>query len=350
MTSESAVASKVLWEFTDADMGFTYGQASIFKTEQYGWVVAIASGYNTPTGNGYIYLLNPKTGALHQKILVASGTADNEAGLAHLAAYVPDLGDYTSDSIYAGDLQGRVFRINLKGTVASYPVAQIATLVNGGKPQPITTPPEVQAMPGSQERFVFIGTGRYLHESDLILSQTQSLYAIRDGSRYAAQLTPHPTRPALASRSSMQVVTNLTTGITLNPDLSGWYYDLPNGSGGANERSVVAPVAFGGQVVWATVTPGSDPCSTNGVGRLYALSFMTGRTQLPTPNITVPSTIVRTKIVGAGSRVKVLATIAGIDGDTTPPPGCNGDFCQVRLTDPIPNQVQRLNLREIRPQ
>ncbi len=351
MTSETSVASKVLWEFTDADMGLSYGMASVFKTERYGWVVAFGSGYNTPTGRGFVYLLNAKTGELLQKIPVASGTTTDPAGLAHLSAYVPDLSDYTADTIYAGDLLGRVFRIDLKSSTTPYPVAQIASLIAAnGQPQPITTFPEVQSMPGSQERFVFFGTGRYLDETDTTLNQTQSLYAIKDGTRYKAQLDAHAVLPAIATRGSMQAVTNLASGITLASDRSGWYYDLPNGSIGVNERSVVAPTAFGGQVVFATITPGADTCASGGTGRLYALGFMTARTQFPTNTITVPSNIVRTKIIGAGSRIKVLATIAGLEGDSAPPAGCTTDFCQVNLTNPTPNQTRRLNSREIRPQ
>ncbi len=350
MTGESAVASKVLWEFTDPDMGFSYGIASIFKTEAHGWVVALASGYDTPTGQGFIFLVNPKTGALLQKIPVAPGTISDPAGLAHLAAYVPDMGDYTADTIYAGDLLGRVWRVDLKSTAATYPVAQIATLTSpSGGVQPITSHPEVQAQPGGGERFVFIGTGRLLDDTDVTLNQTQSLYAIRDGKRWSAMLTPQPPLPSLATRGSLQVVGNLTSGITLAADKSGWVYDLPNGTLGANERSLIAPVAFGGQVVFATLTPAADPCASGGTGRIYALAFTTARTQLPTTSLTVPTSIVRTKIVGTSTKLKVLATTAGMDAGSTPPPGCTTDTCQVDLKSGSPNQVQRLNAREIRP-
>ncbi|MFX8207350.1 hypothetical protein ABTL06_19270, partial [Acinetobacter baumannii] len=38
VTTETAAAGKVLWEFTDSAMGFTYGQPIVTKTRKYGWV------------------------------------------------------------------------------------------------------------------------------------------------------------------------------------------------------------------------------------------------------------------------------------------------------------------------
>jgi type IV pilus assembly protein PilY1 len=351
MVSEAGAASKVLWEFTDPDMGFSYGQASIFKTAHHGWVVAVASGYATPTGNGYIYLLNPRTGALLQKILVAPGTLTDPAGLAHLAAYVPELHDHTADAIYAGDLLGRVWRVDLTSSANPYPVARIATLTaSSGGVQPITSAPEVQAAPGGGDRFVFVGTGRLLDETDITLNQQQSLYAIRDGNRWRAALTASGSIPATATRGTMQAVSDLAAGITLNASSSGWYYDLPNGSQGANERSLITPSAFGGQVVFATLTPSADPCSAAGTGRLYALSFNTARTQIPTTSMVVPTNIVRTKIIGTPGRLRVLATTAGIEPGATPPQGCDTDTCQVNLRSGSSSQMRRLNIREIRAQ
>jgi type IV pilus assembly protein PilY1 len=351
MTTESNVASKVLWEFTDPDMGYSYGKASIFKTERYGWVVAVASGYGTPTGNSYVYLLNPQTGAIIQKILVGTGTLNNPAGLAHIGGYVPELGTHVADAIYGGDLLGRVWRIDLKAALGTYPAAQIATLTtSGGQAQPVTAPVEVQAAKGTQERFVFIGTGRYLDDTDITLNQRQSLYAILDGTRYAPALTATPPLPANAQRSNLQVLTDPNVGITLAANQSGWVYDLPNGINGANERSTIAPIAFGSQIAFASNTPASNPCATGGEGRLYVLAFKTGRTQINKTALVVPSPIFSTKIVRTGNKLKVIATTGGSDGVSVLPAGCGADICQEGIRDVTPNRIQRLNAREIRPQ
>ena len=48
----------MLWEFTDDDLGYTYGRAIIAKTHAFGgqWLVIVPSGYNNvltgaPDGN-----------------------------------------------------------------------------------------------------------------------------------------------------------------------------------------------------------------------------------------------------------------------------------------------------------
>ena len=65
---ETVAASKVLWEFTDSRLGFTYGEPVFVKTRKYGWTVILPSGYNNPDGSGYIFFVNPRTGALLEAV------------------------------------------------------------------------------------------------------------------------------------------------------------------------------------------------------------------------------------------------------------------------------------------
>ncbi len=44
--------AKVLWEFTDANLGYVYDAPTLVKTYAYGWVVLVASGYNNPGRQG----------------------------------------------------------------------------------------------------------------------------------------------------------------------------------------------------------------------------------------------------------------------------------------------------------
>ena len=57
--TEATAAGKVLWEFTDANLGYVYDAPTLVKTYAYGWVVLVASGYNNPGGKGFLYVLNP---------------------------------------------------------------------------------------------------------------------------------------------------------------------------------------------------------------------------------------------------------------------------------------------------
>ncbi|MFX7977156.1 hypothetical protein ABTK65_20140, partial [Acinetobacter baumannii] len=83
VTTETAAAGKVLWEFTDSAMGFTYGQPIVTKTRKYGWVVVAGSGYNNADGKGYFFFINPRNGALLEKVAVPctpTCTAANQSG------------------------------------------------------------------------------------------------------------------------------------------------------------------------------------------------------------------------------------------------------------------------------
>ena len=117
MTSESAVAGKVLWEFTDPTMGYSYGTPVVVKTLKYGWVAILTSGYDNADGFGYLYFVNPSTGALLEKVQTPSPSI----GLTQASAFVKDFSDETADSVYVGDLNGQLWRFDLTGTTGLYP-------------------------------------------------------------------------------------------------------------------------------------------------------------------------------------------------------------------------------------
>ncbi|MGH7210576.1 MAG: pilus assembly protein, partial [Acetobacteraceae bacterium] len=66
-TSEAAVASLALWEFTDANMGDTFSEPVAVSTAA-GFAVMFGNGYNSPTGTPFLYALNPQTGTVMAKI------------------------------------------------------------------------------------------------------------------------------------------------------------------------------------------------------------------------------------------------------------------------------------------
>jgi type IV pilus assembly protein PilY1 len=169
MTSETAVAGRVLWEFSHADLGYTYGEPAVVKTRKFGWTVIFASGYGNPDGKAYIFFVNPRNGALLERVPVSSivGSTTNEAGLAHVAAFVLDLTDGVADAVYGGDLLGNVWRLDITATSGTYPAPlNLATLTDtGGAAQPVTSRPLIEVQPVANKRFVFIGTGRLLADT-----------------------------------------------------------------------------------------------------------------------------------------------------------------------------------------
>jgi hypothetical protein len=170
-----------LWEFCndsticttnhDANLCLTFGNPVVTKRAYDGkWVVLVASGYNNVgngDGVGRLYELDPFTGAILQTASTGVGSTTSPSGLAKITAMVtnPDT-DNTARFIYGGDLQGNLWRFDLTG--ASMTVSAFATLQDAaGKPQPITTRPELGQV--NNYPVVFVGTGRLLGQSDLLV-------------------------------------------------------------------------------------------------------------------------------------------------------------------------------------
>ena len=50
----------LLWEFTDANLGYSFGNPVITKLKDGTWVVLLSSGYNNADGLGRLYVVNAK--------------------------------------------------------------------------------------------------------------------------------------------------------------------------------------------------------------------------------------------------------------------------------------------------
>ena len=284
-TSESNVAGKVLWEFTDVDMGYSYGDANVFKTKKYGWVVVLTSGYNNATGIGYFFIVNPATGALIEKISTGYGSPLNQAGLTYASGYAPDISDGTADAIYAGDLAGNVWRLDLTGTTGTYSAPTLIAELRdpSNVAQPVTTRPLVEVQPNTQKRYILMGTGRLLDNSDIANAQVESFYAIGDGtidSFYTAATLPS-SKTFPIHRADMNANTNLLAGIGPAPaNPLGWYYDFSLSSNGAAERVNVNPTVNYGVVAFAANLPNGDACNPSGTNRIFGVNLGTGQSVL----------------------------------------------------------------------
>jgi type IV pilus assembly protein PilY1 len=285
MKSEADLASKVLWEFTAPDMGYSYGAPIVVRTAAYGWVVALTSGYNNMGGTGHLYLLNPRTGALIRQI----DTPSASIGLTQAAAYVTDYASYVSDSIYAGDLDGQLWRFDMtRLNDPDVAPTLLARLTDGsGMAQPVTTAPLIEIDPVTGKRFVLAGTGRLLDTSDIASGQVQDFYAIIDGDATAFNAVGVP-----ITRSDLVQLKDLTVSTSLAGS-QGWYLDLnsPNynyiapgsnqqaSTSATGERVVASTAAYNGMVAFSTQLMTSDPCLPT-VGNLYVVNFGTGKTAL----------------------------------------------------------------------
>jgi len=313
MTSESAVASDVLWEFTDPTMGYSFATPIVVKTVQYGWVVIFTSGYDNADGYGYLYIVNPKNGALLQKIQ----TPNTSSGMTQASAYVQDYTDYTADSVYVGDLNGQLWRFNLTATTGNYPSPTlIASLTDpSGNAQPVTSAPLIEIHPTTRQRYVLFGTGRLLSSADVASTQVQTFYAIIDGTAGAFKTVTAPT-----ARGNLVAVTDVTAGITVPSGYNGWYFDLP-----AGYRVVSAAAAYNGIVAFNALGMSTDPCSPQGSSNVYALNYSTGLSALGSTSTSTTTPAAYASFTTAVNNLQFLSNngtvelIAGTSAATTGP-------------------------------
>ena len=286
MTSETAVAARVLWEFSDADLGFTYGEPAIVKTKKYGWVVIFASGYNNADGQGYFFIVNPRNGALLEKITTGAGSAGDPAGMAHVRAFLLDGTDGTADAVYAGDLHGNLWRLDVTASSGAYPApVKLAQLTDSSDVRlPVTSRPLIIPQPVTNRRYVTVGTGKLLHANDSGSSQAQRYFAIIDGSgarfNKSTDLPSGITFPITTSK--LKQLTDLTQKVTF--DLTkeiGWFVDLGQVTGGAGWRVISDSSSFNGVVAFSAMVPASDSaCEPTGNSRVYAIDLGTGASRL----------------------------------------------------------------------
>jgi len=323
-TNEASVASKVLWEFTDADLGYTYGQPAIVKTKKYGWVVIFASGYNNSSGIAYLYLVNPRTGALLEKISTGTGTTSAPAGMAQIQPFLLDITDFTADSVYAGDLLGNLWRFDMTATSGSYPgPTKLAQLTDSaGAAQSVTSRPLIVVQPGTNKRWVTVGTGRLLASSDVGSSQIQSYYAIMDGMAshpsQAADLPAGITFPI--RRGNLHHLTDLTQPIVLNLATEmGWYLDVGT-TASPGWRVVTDSSSFLGSVIFSSLLPsvaGSNAaCNTSGQSNVYVIDLGSGQSQLPNnvAYMATPAVVTDLRVLSPGDLY-----VGSDDGKVSPP-------------------------------
>ena len=313
--------SNVMWEFTDRDspaMGNVVGTPKILKmrtsalgaTPAYKYYAVVASGVNnytadgfaSATGNPSIFIIDlsrkpsdfpleapwtegtnfwrielPQTSTAIAKGLIGFTTVENfQTG--------------ATESMYAGDLQGNVWKLDftLKGTAALTNNATtnftafnfkagtstkfFTAVDSAGTPQPITSEPAITNA-FFDSKVVSFGTGKYLEALDTTVPAgvTNTFYTILDKSA------------AVGGRSALQAGSVSSGGTVTVPAFAyntsatgtatlGWYVDL-NGSIG--ERQISDITSAFGQLFFGSLFPTQGSCGEGG-GRFYAVNALTG--------------------------------------------------------------------------
>jgi type IV pilus assembly protein PilY1 len=228
---------------------------------------------------GKIFFVNAKTGAKLKEMSTGFGNGANPSGLAHVAGYTRDFRNQLIDQVYGGDLYGNFWRFDVSDSnEGNWTVQKMAYFTDGVNGQPVTTPPQIEIdLANSVDRWVFIGTGRLLDETDItdsaIANQQQTFYALRDGTTTVPNPIGAPlTRADLISLASAP--NGAIDGLPTKP-VNGWYDDLPLG-----ERMITPVQAAISVVAYAGTSPQDNPCLTGQPATLYVREFSLGESLL----------------------------------------------------------------------
>jgi type IV pilus assembly protein PilY1 len=345
---DNFAASNIKWEFNDThdatDLGISIPQAKIAKMKNGKWAAIMSNGYNSPSGKAVLYIayLDGGSGGTWTfdtdifKIVLDNGSAN---GLSEATvAVVGD--DGTADYIYAGDLKGNMWRVDVTSATPSdwksaiNRIKLFSAIDGSSNVQPITSAPEVSRHPQGGYMVMF-GTGQYLDAADTVAPfKTQSIYGIRDTNVTPALTASNLPPVTPETRANMGKVTFSTTagvrgavldttGANTSSLTKSWYGDFEI----SGERIVFAPVLRGGRLFFSTLIPSNQPCEAGGTSYLFALSPFTGGPS-PTQTFTTAGAVAvqevekntfaaPTFIQGGGNTGKDYAILSGPSGAST---------------------------------
>ena len=327
--------SKILWEFTDkhdVDMGNVIGTPQILKlniaaggaTPDYRYFAVVASGVNNQAADGnasttgqpalfFLRLDKAKStawqlGTNYYKVKFPVITTDSSlpSGLANFTVRTGIAGEVTY--LYAGDLQGNLWKLDFRATSAdSWSLDSLSYFNNGSSAipmfvatdgattpnrQPITMPPSLIFGP-NRGIIVSFGTGRYLSAADNAAPfKTQTMYSVFDNNSATPDSTSSPTA-AISGRGRLQAGTVSSGSITFSgftwgrpatdattPERAGWYFDFYQSGTtttvtGTGERQISGLGVLAGRLIFGSVIPAVTSCD-NGTGNLYVIDTLSG--------------------------------------------------------------------------
>lgn len=324
LDSETEAKRNVLWEFTaeddidttlpivasgnDLNLGLSFSEpliamSNVSDGSNNRWVAIFGNGYNSASTDGdaelYVLFIDAgqdgtwtrgsdfiKLSTGNGKAQSGDGTTPN--GISGIRGIDTDLNG-TVDVVYAGDLQGNVYRFDLSGTSTSaLQSSSVQTLYTtkysvDSTVQPITNAPIVIKHPSEAGYIVLVGTGSYLTNADATSTDIQSIYGLWDD----FTLPSDSITAVTTSRLQEQSFTNVTapvSGFTVRTltDTSftwghngtkkeGWFIDLdvPESGGGIEfpgERAIRNFLIRGDFVFVNTVIPKASTACNTGPG------------------------------------------------------------------------------------
>lgn len=381
----SLTSDKVLWERNstiDRDIGRIQGKPLLLPLENDRWGVVFGNGYGGDRSDPSLYILDAFTGATIRKITANDGnpastsflgglicsvldfvlgydgcarTTDPYNGLGQITAIDRD-GNGKADTIYGGDLQGNLWKFDLRDTtnsanwgVYNFPTVgrvPLFTAQTGSEKQPITGGLRISAGPGNGV-MVFFGTGRYVFQGDNEVAtnpQVQALYGVFDNGPISGTTGSSPAG-ARANLLAQRIESQTTSGgfrirnISQNTAryfgtgaVRGWYLDLKLNTAtvGDGERFIATPRIQSGRVFFTTYTPSPNAtgCAPGGLNWQYALDLVSGAGALSNVSTVGGGPVCTNNDCGGVS-------ITDEEGNETLPPITNTGLFSIRPTQII---------------
>lgn len=285
-------STRVMWEFTDDDMGYTIGQPAIvaLPNKQFG-VVVTSGAHDVAPDQGYVWILDINNGSVIKEFEIPT-TGDLGSPL------VVDLDfNQEADRIYVADTLGNVWRLDLESASTSQwgiPTSLAAGPLfvakdSAGQRQAITAPLS-SAYNQAGVHTILFGTGSFYRVGDNEIPENppvETFYGIFDsGSLIDGRddlLQQKIIEEAVVSGKRVRAV----SAETLNGNHEGWYLDLAwfedDGGGGPTGERVVAKANLrSDRVLFTTMTPTDDPCAFGGTSMIMALDLSSGSRLLHT--------------------------------------------------------------------
>ncbi len=291
--------TKFLWEYTpaastaaaaDNDLGYILGRPAYIRLNNSKNAIIFGNGYNSPGKKAVLYIIElTSSGGMDtvRKIDTGVGT-DN--GLSSPTGYDSD-GNGTIDIIYAGDLEGHVWKFDVSsaspslwGNALGTTNAFFSAVDTGGLAQPITSPITVglNNVPGDTHEnklYVFLGTGSYFKSLDPSDTQTQTWYGLIDeGAAITSRSELTLRAVALVDEFAgkpVRTFSQATVGDMVGK--KGWYLDFTTHY---KERivteSLLLNLAKPALIVSTVIPDSSDPCIPGGTGFLNVIDPFTG--------------------------------------------------------------------------
>jgi type IV pilus assembly protein PilY1 len=327
-------ASKVMWEFSHAELGYPLGQPVIARMPNGRWAAVFGNGVESTSGTAKLFIvyLDPVLGATSPGwtantdfCVLEPNNAVTSNGLSSPALLDTD-GNGIVDYIYAGDLQGNLWKFKIdstgQGSTDNCPTGKwqvdkkvfqtqnqtcktrdsSGTVSNCTSPttkrQPINSQIEISANQTGQTGgyMLFFGTGSYYQNSDVNDMTTQSFYSIWDDGGNSTVPLSDLVKQTIDSQGTLTVndESNLPNTLSYDyrvtssnavtyPTKKGWYLDLlkPNPTAATpvyqGERIVSSPLLRAGRVVFTTLIPSTDTCSFGGDSWIMEVELASGK-------------------------------------------------------------------------